>query len=210
MSKSLLRVALGASALALFSTPAMAADQSFTGTLSDPNQVLLFNFTVGSPSNVTLRTWSYAGGVNAAGATIARGGFDPILALFDSTGAIINQNDDGGSNVAADAVTGQRYDTFLTALLNPGTYTVSVMAFSNFATGPNLSNGFSGGGSFTDVTGNRRTNAWAFDVLNVASVTQVGGAVPEPGTWALMLIGFGAVGWSMRHRRTAKAVQRLA
>ena len=64
MSKSLLRVVLGASALALFSTPAMAADQSFTGTLSDPNQVLLFNFTVGSPSNVTLRTWSYAGGVN--------------------------------------------------------------------------------------------------------------------------------------------------
>lgn len=26
------------------------------------------------------------------------------------------------------------------------------------------------------------------------------GAVPEPGTWAMMLLGFGAIGFSMRHR----------
>jgi hypothetical protein len=28
-----------------------------------------------------------------------------------------------------------------------------------------------------------------------------GGAVPEPASWALMITGFGMVGWSMRHRR---------
>ena len=34
--------------------------------------------------------------------------------------------------------------------------------------------------------------------LSFASVA----AVPEPGTWALMLLGFGAVGFSMRRRRS--------
>lgn len=74
---------------------------SFTGTFSQDDNVQLFHFTVGDTSTVTLRTWSYAGGVNAAGQTIARGGFDPILALFDGTGVLINQNDDGGCGLVA-------------------------------------------------------------------------------------------------------------
>lgn len=74
--------AFAAVAVAALSAPAAAADFSYTGNLSDPNQVLLFNFNVGSTSQVTLRTYSYAGGTNAAGTVIANGGFDPILALF--------------------------------------------------------------------------------------------------------------------------------
>jgi hypothetical protein len=38
--------------------------------------------------------------------------------------------------------------------------------------------------------------------INVASVT---GAVPEPGTWAMMLIGFGGMGVAMRRRRRTGA-----
>ena len=189
-----------AGALLTSGTAASAADFSYTGSLPNPNAVQLFNFSVGTTSTVTLRTYSYAGGTNAAGQVIARGGFDPILALFNGSGLLIGENDDGGLNVPADSVTGSRYDTFLQAVLGPGNYTVSVAAFSNFAIGPNLSNGFEGDGSF----GNR-TNAWAFDILNVNSAIQVG-AVPEPGTWALMLIGFGAVGASLRRRRRVSAV----
>ncbi|MBU0554778.1 MAG: PEPxxWA-CTERM sorting domain-containing protein [Alphaproteobacteria bacterium] len=37
-----------------------------------------------------------------------------------------------------------------------------------------------------------------------SSASPVAAAVPEPGTWALMILGFGAVGGSMR-RRSAKA-----
>lgn len=192
-----------ASAAALAgSTAANAADFSFTGNFTNANDVQLFNFVVGANSTVTLRTWSYAGGTNAAGANIARGGFDPILALFDAAGNIINQNDDGGGNVAADSVTGARYDTYLSSVLGAGTYTVSVMAYSNFANGPNLSNGFSGGGSFTDATGNRRDTHWAFDVLNVNAAVQ--GGVPEPATWAMMLVGFGVVGSAMRRRQNVR------
>ncbi|HET6941946.1 MAG TPA: PEPxxWA-CTERM sorting domain-containing protein [Sphingomicrobium sp.] len=31
--------------------------------------------------------------------------------------------------------------------------------------------------------------------------------VPEPSTWAMMLLGFGAIGFSMRHRRRAEFAQ---
>lgn len=177
----------------LAANPAAAADLSFTGSLSDPNQVLLFNFVVGAPSNVTLRTYTYSGGTNAAGTTFAGGGFDPILALFDSTGLLIGQNDD------LDTFAGL-WDTYLNTNLAAGTYTVSVQAFSNFAIGPNLSDGFQNTGSF-----NGRTTNWAFDVLNVQAATQIG-AVPEPATWAMMLAGFGAVGLGMRRRKPSVKV----
>jgi hypothetical protein len=37
-----------------------------------------------------------------------------------------------------------------------------------------------------------------------ASQSDIGGAVPEPGTWAMMIVGFGAVGFARRSRvRTA-------
>lgn len=181
--------------------PASADDFSFVGTLADGNDVKLFDFTVPVSSSVTLRTYSYAGGTNAAGNVIAQGGFDPILALFDSTGALVSQNDDGGCGlVAADSMTGACWDTFFQSVLSPGNYTVSVMAYSNFAVGPNLSNGFFNTGSF----GNR-TNAWAFDILNVGEAAEVG-AVPEPSTWAMMLLGFGFVGGAMRSAKRRQKV----
>lgn len=195
-----LRALFAFAAAAALSTPALADDYSYTGVLSDPNQVLLFNFTVGSSSNVTLRTYSYAGGTMANGTVVSSGGFDPILALFDSNGLKLDQNDDGGfAHVPCD--NGYCYDTYLQRLLAPGTYTVSVQAFSNFAIGPNLSDGFENDGSF-----NGRTNAWAFDILNVSQATQVGGAVPEPATWAMMLLGFGAAGVSLRRQRRKAAL----
>ena len=182
-----------------FAAPASATDFSYTGTLSDPNAVLMFNFTVGSPSTITLRSYSYAGGTNAAGTLISGGGFDPILTLFDSTGLEINHNDDGGSaHVPCDGT--RCYDVYLQQLLSPGTYTVSIQAYSNFAIGPNLSNGFENDGSF-----NGRTSFYAFDILNVDQAIQVAGAVPEPSTWAMMLFGFGAAGVALRRQKKKTA-----
>jgi len=148
--------------------------------------------------------------VNAAGTTIARGGFDPILALFNSSGALINENDDGGSNVPADSLTGANFDVYLQSVLNPGTYTVSVMQYDNFANGPNLSDGFittnsptftsifgCSNGRFCDVNSDNRNANWAFDVLGVDSasvpVTPPPSGVPEPATVSMMLAGLGVV-----------------
>jgi hypothetical protein len=207
------RIAKAAFLVVLMSSFAHADNFSFTGNFTQDDNVQTFNFSVGAPSSVTLRTWSYAGGVNAAGQVIARGGFDPILALFTSTGALINQNDDGGcSLVAQDAVSGQCWDTFLTANLAAGNYTVSVMQYNNFAIGPNISNGFirdgqgnftgpltgHPGGSFWDVANTQRDNHWAFDILNVQQATQT--PAPEPSTPLLLLSGLAGVAAYIRKR----------
>ena len=188
-----------AGVLACCAGVAQAASISFTGNLSDPNQVQLFNFSVSAPATVTLRTWSYAGGTNAQGTLIAAGGFDPLLALFSSSGTLINDNDDG-VGVAIDPLTGGAFDSLISTTLLPGTYTASIMASPNFAVGPNFSNGFENNGSFTDFTGASRDSRWALDLINVDSAEQITSAAPEPASWLLMLGGFGLAGALLRRR----------
>jgi hypothetical protein len=43
-----------------------------------------------------------------------------------------------------------------------------------------------------------------------AMVFTPGGAVPEPGTWAMMLMGFGAAGYAMRRRRRVGSIAQVA
>ena len=61
-------VAVAFAAILACTTPSKADNFSFTGSFAVDNDVQLFNFSVTAPSTVTLRTWSYAGGTNAAGA----------------------------------------------------------------------------------------------------------------------------------------------
>ena len=44
-----------------------------------------------------------------------------------------------------------------------------------------------------------------FIYLDTVSVSSVSAAVPEPSTWAMMLVGFGAVGFAMRRRQRKTA-----
>lgn len=163
-----LSTVIGAAALALgLSSGAQAAlsNFSFSGTFSQDDNVQLFNFTSDGVGTAYIVSYGYAGGTQANGTTWAQGGFDTILTLFDSTGALINSNDDGSSgcfsaaagvapgtvNGNSDSNTGSLYDTCFAASLLAGTYTVAVTQYDNFAAGSNLSDGFDqdGTGNFT-------------------------------------------------------------
>jgi PEP-CTERM motif len=95
------------------------------------------------------------------------------------------------SNAAATATPGSCGTATLIATLN------------NNSTGDvhedwSLSGLFLAPGSYTIHIAGTRGSTSSFDGnLNFAQSTQL----PEPGTWAMMLLGFGAVGWQIRRRR---------
>lgn len=45
----------------------------------------------------------------------------------------------------------------------------------------------------------------SYDAFNIQRLTvNTAGAVPEPASWAMMLTGFGLIGWGMRHKGVAR------
>src|SRR5262245_53820925 len=103
----------------IIAAPASAANFSFTGSFFQDDNIQLFKFSVADETTVTIRSWSYAGGSNAAGQTIARGGFDPVITLFDGFG---NQYDGSinGAGVNVDPDSSAAFDVLLEVTLIPG------------------------------------------------------------------------------------------
>ncbi len=208
--------------VAVFLPPANAANFSFEGSFNSDDDLRVFTLNVAAPSTVTFLTLSYGGGVNADGAAIAGGGFDPILSLF--TGA----NDPGGTQLASnndgtcpplnnDAVTGACWDSLIEIALGPGLYTLVLSQSDNVALGPALGDGFlrAGQGNFTgpaflgvpgsfiDANPSQRDSRWAVDILNAESAA----VVPEPATPMLVsgcAVVFAAIS---RSRRRANRTQ---
>ena len=177
--------------IVLQAAPVKAANLSFTGNLANANAKPAFSFVTDGTSNVTIQSFSYGGGTNAAGTTILGGGFDLNLALFDAAGNGIDERDDIGDGSK------NNLDFKYTGVLAKGTYQAIIFANGNYPNGAypggKLSDGFTNGGDFFG-----RTPAYAFDILNVSAAT----SVPEPLTIVGTLIG-GATALQMRKRLKA-------
>jgi hypothetical protein len=144
---------------------------SCTGTAGTPEDVFLESFTLAASATITVQTYGFGGGTNAAGASILSGGFDSLVALFSGIPAAASILTDGGGNPIASAdnlslfspgcplaglvtvgsVTGVCGDSKLSANLAAGTYTL-LLTDANFmalAVNPNL---FLGPYNLTDTT----------------------------------------------------------
>jgi hypothetical protein len=148
---------------------------SCTGTADTPEDVFLESFTLAGSAAITVQTYGFGGGTNAAGASIASGGFDSLVALFAGIPATASILTDGGGNPIASAdnlslfspgcppaglvtvgsVTGVCGDNKLTAILSAGTYTL-LLSDANYVPfavnpGPPISSLLSDG--YGDISG---------------------------------------------------------
>ena len=203
-------------ALLMLCAAAQGDTTSFIGALdpTNPNDVFLTTFTLNNPGPVTIQTYGYGGGVNAAGQTILPVGFDPVLGLYTGTGdsaVLFDYNDDGSCPPGTPKTFGSTANCFDSTLsyssLAAGTYTISLTAFGNEPFGSQqpifntLGDGFLGLADYNDPAdpsgATSVTNDFAFD-LAVPSA-----AAPEPSAALYALLGLALVGGWRRERRAA-------
>ena len=215
--KNKLIKSLGLLGMMSFSGSALAVvlDFDFSGTFTNDNDIVLLDFTVDTASTITIFSSSWGDGVADFG-YVADSGFDPMLAIWDSSGNLVQQQDDG-DNVGTTQSNGVDYthglwDTYFTQSLTAGGYTASIAQYDNFANGVSLSSGFRRDGNpnftFDEAFGTQplfngvwdstdaRTGDWEFHILNVDSASQV----PESATLALFGLGLAGLGFARRKK----------
>jgi hypothetical protein len=177
---------------------------SFTGTLANPNEVVLIPIQLSANAGLLIQSWAFGGtaaapgGVNAAGDVIAAGGIDSYLSLFNGQGGsatFLASNDDGPCPPASPAPS--CLDAQLSvAALPAGLYTIALTQPGNLSFAENRGAGTLGDGFIgleTDFRG--RTGAWAIDVQSSALVV-----VPEPETITVLLLGLTLIAAGRRCR----------
>jgi PEP-CTERM motif len=216
ISKHKLAWSLAAFALGLLTNIRASASplaETYTGTLTSESgaagSVVLESFSLTAPSEVTIYTTSYGGGMNLDGTSTGPGGFQPNITLYDNTGFVVANQSPSFSPIAnPDPSNGWKGDGYLQDPdAQAGTYYVTLTDWQNqmsvTSTGLNLStpaylqfNG-PGGSSFQDVQGNTRTDSYA---LNISGMPLGTSSVPEPATAYLIVPALAAAALVARKR----------
>jgi len=166
------------SALLLLGGGGMAHGQAFlslTGTFSNSSQILTVVTTPTSNSTFleVVRTYGSTGGVNKASVSVAGGGHDSVITVFDSVGNQLAANDDAnglGGVTGLDSYIGPfGSGTALLGALSAGSTAVRLNTFSN-----SLQNG-----------------AFALDISTAASYQYAAPQLPVGGTIHRMAVGSG-------------------
>jgi PEP-CTERM motif-containing protein len=179
----------------------------------------------GDPANTTVNGYSGPNGLLISGSGLSYGPFT-LANIGDSltVGVLTIGTPETSVNLFEDTTPRQVSVDF--AFLNPldatgalvtGSTTGFIIPFTgcgilsggcgavDWSNTPTIFN-FGSGGSFSLLLQDA-----AFGTPGTARVsgtfTYLSSSVPEPGTWAMMLLGFGAVGFAMRRRRTPKLAQ---
>jgi hypothetical protein len=188
---------------------AFADTVSYTGALASPEDTWETNVVLSGAGTLTLHTWSFGGGTNAAGTAIHSGGFDPFVGVFDSSGNLMQGTSDGLSNyssftgcppaelVTIGSVPANCGDITMALPLAAGTYTV-LLSDAEY-----IPNAFQTCADWNDC--NNDTANWALDVTTPGSVT----ATPEPGSLAVCGLGLIAImaAFKSKRRKTNETLQ---
>ena len=207
------RLSILASAAALFAaTPASSAVIFQAGSGGPlPGETLYANFDGTGPLPTGSGFITQSANLNAQGAKPAFGSTGNYLAVL--AGGVANFSFatplDQLSFVYGSADT---YNTLTVFFLGGGSqsFTGSQLVGAGNATGSTTlaaANGYLTLNGFANpIIGLRLESSQnSFEIDNLRVIN----AVPEPGTWAMMLLGFGAVGYAMR-RRKPRAVLQMA
>ena len=212
-------IALGVAGLMLASQPALATTQTFTLSVLDPAS------GVGTGPFGTVTVTENVGGTLTFTQTLLSG-----FRIHDGSA---NHNAFNFSIIGDPALTITGLTLGFVAIGTTAGSNIDAPPFADFYTGIDCttacSNGWGGGYSgtlsFTVGSANALTLAslrstafggnsvyFASDLVNangntgnVGAISQTG-AVPEPATWGMMLIGFAGIGISLRRRRRAQAL----
>ena len=203
-----------------FARIGMSATVSYSGTLASAEDIFETTVTLSGPGSLTLQTWGFGGGTNAAAMAIPAGGFDPLVAVFTGTGGGANfvegvsdilTNFAGfigcppAGTVTIGSIAGNCGDIQMTLSLSGGPYTI-LLSEGAFIPNAVFDNGTLSEG-FTDLTGgafqtcldqvncNNDTANWAMDVT-VSGASQA----PEPAAWGTACLGLLGLAVAVRIR----------